>query len=57
MNALPIVGIIFAIACLLLMGWSMIRINHPRTPEEERVQWEQDLKDFYADMARRKNHD
>ena len=48
--------IIIALACLGLafVGWSLVRINHPRTPEEERAQWEQDLKDFDADMAARK---
>jgi hypothetical protein len=53
MNALAIFGIIFACLCLALMGWSLVRINHPRTPEEEKAQWEQDLKDFDADMAAR----
>lgn len=52
MNALTIVGIIFAAGCIVML-WCCLRINHPRTPEEEREQWEQDLKDFDADMARR----
>jgi hypothetical protein len=53
MNTLAIVGII--VACMLLGGavWCIVAINHPRTPEEEQAQWEQDLKDFDADMARR----
>jgi len=54
MNALPIVGIIFAALCLVLLGWSLVRINRPRTPEEEQAKWEQDLKDFDADMAARR---
>jgi hypothetical protein len=47
--------IIITLACLFLalMGWSLVRINHPRMPEEEQERWEQDLKDFDADMARR----
>ncbi len=53
MNALAIIGIIFAAGCIVML-WCCLRINHPRTPEEEREQWEQDLKDFDADMAARK---
>jgi hypothetical protein len=47
--------IIITLAGLFIafVGWSLVRINHPRAPEEEREQWEQDLKDFDADMARR----
>lgn len=52
MNALTIIGIIFAAGCIVML-WCCLRINRPRTPEEEQSQWEQDLKDFAADMARR----
>jgi len=47
--------IIITLACLFLafVGWSLVRINHPRTSEEERAKWKQDLKDFDADMERR----
>jgi hypothetical protein len=54
MEALKIIGILFGAACLALMAWSLVRINHPRTPEEERASFEQDCKDFDADMAVRK---
>jgi len=51
MNTLAIVGIIAAVGCIAVL-WCCLRINRPRTPDEEREQWEQDLKDFDADMAR-----
>jgi len=50
MTALEIVGIIFAAGCIVML-WRCLRVNRPQTPEEERAQWEQDLKDFDADMA------
>ena len=58
MNALTIVGIIFAAGCIVML-WCCLRINRPRTPEEEQAKWEQDLRDFDADMAERraKKHD
>ena len=57
MNALTIIGIIFAAGCIVML-WCCLRINRPQTPEEEREQWEQDCKALDADMARRgKKHD
>lgn len=52
MNALTIIGIIFTAGCIVML-WCCLRVNHPQTPEGEREQWEQDLRDFDADMARR----
>ena len=51
--------IIIALACLFLIfaAWRLFRINHPRTQEEEKAQWEQDCKALDADMARRGKKD
>jgi hypothetical protein len=57
MNTLEIVlasmAAFFAVCAIAISLWATIAINSPRTPEEERAKWEQDLKDFDADMARR----
>lgn len=57
MTALEIIGIIFGILCLGITAWGILRINCPRTPEEAQAKWEQDLRDFDADMAGRTAND
>jgi hypothetical protein len=53
MDTLAIMGIIFVAACIVLLVISIVRINHPRTPEEDRASFAQDCKDFDAYMAKK----
>jgi hypothetical protein len=53
MDTLAIIGIIFVAACVVLLVLSIVRINHPRTPEEDRASFAQDCKDFDAYMAKK----